>query len=60
VLWFVVVVILMLPDGTVVTVAREVEGRLECDELKSELKTKHPDKYRGSTCTRYTKDGNGG
>ena len=56
-MWFVVVVVLALTDGTIVTVAKEVDSRVQCDIFKNTLVASHPEKFVSAKCVRY-KNGN--
>jgi len=60
-MWFVIVVILSLNDSTVITIAKEVDSRVQCDLFSDKMREHYGQYYRGSHCRRYVigrNDGN--
>ena len=52
-LWFMVVIVLATPRGEYVTVAKEVDSRVSCEQFAKEIRGMFPTMYRQMTCMRY-------
>lgn len=57
-MWFVIVVVLRAGGGEIVTIAKEVDSRVQCDVFRDRMRKKFPIRYVGSTCSRYVSNDN--
>ena len=52
-MYFVIVIVLAVGDGVIVTMAKEVQSRRDCDVVEQRMRERFPSTFAGAVCERW-------